>query len=164
MKLYVKQKVLSLKEDFDVYDRQKKPVYHVKSKWFSIGRSMKIIDVKSGKPLVSVKQQLLSIFPILKVYYEGRYLCSVKKTWSLFRPKYQISRLNWRLQGDLWQHDYRLKDRKGNDLAKIHKQFLAWSDTFEMTILNQELDPVIVVAVILAIDMVMDNDSLKNSK
>ena len=72
--------------------------------------------------------------------------------------------MNWRLQGNLWQHDYRLKDRKGNDLAKIHKQFLAWSDTFEMTILNQELDPVIVVAVILAIDMVMDNDSLKTSK
>ncbi|MGF3114721.1 hypothetical protein ACQV2R_04995 [Facklamia sp. P12937] len=45
MKLYMKQKMWSFKQDFDIYDQNKSPIYRVDSKLISIGRKTKILDV-----------------------------------------------------------------------------------------------------------------------
>lgn len=156
MKLYMKQKFWSLKEDFDIYDSQGQAVYRVASKWLTLGRKMKIMDGQTGEAVCQVNQQVIAFTPTMKVYYQGQHFCTIRKKITLFRPKYVVSGLNWRIEGNIFQHDYKIRDHRGHVIVEVRKKFFAWSDTFEFNIKDETIDPVQVVAVILAIDMAMD--------
>jgi uncharacterized protein YxjI len=52
-------------------------------------------------------------------------------------------------------HDYTIR-YGGRYLASIHKKWMAWGDSFEVDIANDR-DILMVVAVIVAIDCVIDN-------
>ena len=44
MKLYMKQKLFSLKQDFNIYDHNQTPLFRVSGKLFSVGRQLRIYD------------------------------------------------------------------------------------------------------------------------
>ena len=49
MKLYMKQKVFSLRGDFDIYDENQVPVYSVQGKLMSFGRQLRLYDSATGE-------------------------------------------------------------------------------------------------------------------
>lgn len=159
MKLYMKQKVFSIKQDFDILDVNQRPVYHVVGKLFSFGRQLTIYDSKTDHQLAQVKQKLLSLTPTMEVYVGGRLLCTIRKKITFFKPRYEVSHLDWQIEGDFFAHDYVILERDGTIVADIKKKFFSWSDTFEFNIIYEDIDPVSVVAVILAIDLAMDADN-----
>lgn len=161
MKLYMKQKVWSIKQDFDIFDVDESPVYHVSEKMFTFGRQMTIIDAITRDTLCEVKQKMLSFTPTLEVFCQGDKICTIRKKITFFKPSYEVSGLNWSIKGDFWGHDYTINESDGTMIADIRKKFLSWSDTFEFNIVYEDIDPVQVVAVILAIDMAMDIDDSK---
>ncbi|MGF3073006.1 LURP-one-related/scramblase family protein [Facklamia sp. P13069] len=159
MKLYMKQKMWSFKQDFDIYDQNKSPIYRVDSKLISIGRKTKILDVQSGKILCEVNQKVLSLLPTVDVIQEGKFFCRIHKKFTFFKPQYVVKGVDWVVDGSIFQHDYMIKDSKRQPIARIKKKILSWSDTFEMDILAESVDTVLVLATILAIDLAMDLDS-----
>ncbi|MGX7108916.1 LURP-one-related/scramblase family protein [Facklamia miroungae] len=159
MQLYMKQKMWSFKQDFDIYDENQRPVYRVDSKLISFGRKTKILDVQSGQVLCEVNQKVFSLFPTVDVIQEGEFFCRIRKQFTFFKPKYSVQGVDWVVDGSIFEHDYTIWDSNGDKIARIKKKFLAWSDTFEMDIKNEEVDTVLILATILAIDLAMDLSS-----
>ena len=53
-------------------------------------------------------------------------------------------------------HDYTIMEQ-GNEIAPVHKVWLSWGDSFELNIYDTH-DEIGLIAVILAIDAVMDSN------
>ena len=156
MRLYIKQKVFALKQKFDVTDEMENPRYHCESKLISVGRQLTITDM-SGNEVAFVKQKVLSILPRFFVEVGGTQVAEIVKKISLLKPKYEIAGVNWKIEGDYMGHDYRIVEN-GQIIAAIHKKWLSWGDAFELDIADSA-NEVMALAVILAIDTVMDAQS-----
>ena len=153
MKLYIKQKVFSLKERFTVKNANGEDVYFVEGKLVSIGQKKTLTDA-AGNELATIRQKVLAIMPKFIVEMDGKEVAWIKKKFTVMKPKYVVEGLDWDVEGDFFAHDYTILEQ-GNVIASIHKKWMAWGDTFELDI-SDNADEVMALAVILAIDAVMD--------
>lgn len=153
MKLYIKQKVFSLKSRFTVKDAAGEDRYTVEGKMISIGRKLFVYNA-AGEEVAYVKQKVPALLPKFTVEIGGQDVAEIAKKFSFLKPKYVVSGLDWDVQGDFTSHNYTIT-RGGAPIANIHKQWMAWGDTFEIDIASGA-DEVLALSVVLAIDAVMD--------
>lgn len=156
MKLYMKQKVFSLRGDFDIYDENQVPVYSVQGKLMSFGRQLRLYDSATGEELAHIKQQVMTLLPKMHVFYQNERIATISKKLTFFKQQYEIDTLGWSVEGDFFAHDYTVFDAQGRVVADINKKYLSWSDSFEINIVQDEIDPAMVIAIVLAIDCAMD--------
>lgn len=156
MKLYMKQKVFSLRGDFDIYDENQVPVYSVQGKLMSFGRQLRLYDSATGEELAHIKQQVMTLLPKMHVFYQNERIATISKKLTFFKQQYEIDTLGWSVEGDFFAHDYTVFDAQGRVVADINKKYLSWSDSFEVSIVQDDIDPAMVIAIVLAIDCAMD--------
>lgn len=153
MKLYMKQKVFALKDRFYVKDESGKDVYYVEGEVFSLGKKLHIYDM-AGRELALMQQKLLTLLPKYVVTVEDEVVAEITKEFTLFKPSYKVKGPGWTVDGDIWDHDYKI--RRGTDaIVHVSKQWLSWGDSYVIHI-KREVNPVMVLAVVLAIDCVLD--------
>ena len=153
MQLYMRQKVFSWKDKFSILDSFGRDKYYVEGKLISLGKKLYIYD-SNGKEVAFVKQKLVTLMPKFTIEIDGKEVAEIVKKITLFKPKYFVKGLGWEVTGDLLSHDYTVFNGEVPVVA-IHKKWLSWGDAFELDIPN-ERDEVIALAVVLAIDAVMD--------
>ena len=134
MNLYIKQKVFSFGDKFTVYDYNGNAVYTVQGEVFTFGKKLHIYDTQ-GKEVAYVHQKLLSFLPKYYISMNGRDVAEVVKEFTFFRQEYTVSPLNWKVNGDFWEHRYTISDGT-NTVAKISKEWLSWGDTYEINVSN----------------------------
>lgn len=156
MKLYMKQKMFSLRGDFDIYDGNQVSVYKVEGKLMALARQLRLLDSETGEELAFVKQQLFALMPRMHVFFQGEQIATISKKFTFLKPSYEISEIGWSIEGNYWAHDYTIYDASGQVVADLNKKMFSWSDTFEINIVQDDIDPAMVVAVVLAIDAAMD--------
>ena len=154
MQLYMKQKVFSWKDKFSILDSNGEDRYYVEGKVISIGKKLRIYDTAENE-LAFVNQKVVSLMPKFSVEMNGEEVAVIKKKFTLLKPKYIIEGPGWEVQGDFFGHDYTIVDGD-TIIVSIHKKWMAWGDTFELDI-PDERNEVLAMAVVLAIDAVMDN-------
>lgn len=153
MKLYIKQKVFSFRDRFTVKDEYGEDKYYVEGEILSLGKKLRIYDM-GGNELAFVRERLLAFMPKFTIEINGREIAEIVKKFTFLRPKYYVDGLGWDVEGDFFSHNYDITD--GNKtIVSIHKQFMAWGDTFEIDV-QKDNDEIIALAVVLAIDAVMD--------
>ncbi|MEY8371323.1 LURP-one-related family protein [Aerococcaceae bacterium 50-4] len=156
MKLYMKQKRFSLKQDFNIYDHNQVSLFRVTGKMLSLGRQLRIYDALNDEELAYVKETPFRLFTQLKIYRNDAYVATIQQQFAWFKTKMAIQDIGWTIEGDFWGWNYQIKDKAGQVIARIEAKILTWSDTFEINIDDTEVDPVTVLAVILAIDTIRD--------
>ena len=154
MQLYMKQKVFSWKDKFSIMDSSGADKYYVEGKMISVGKKLRVYDT-AGNELAFVSQKVVSLMPKFCVEMNGEEVAVIKKKFTLMKPKYLIEGPGWEVQGDFFSHDYEITDG-GRTIVAIHKKWMAWGDTFELDIADESQE-VLAVAVVLAIDAVMDS-------
>lgn len=153
MKLYIKQKVFSFRDRFTVKDEYGEDKYYVEGEILSLGKKLRIYDM-GGNELAFVRERLLAFMPKFTIEINGREIAEIVKRFTFLRPKYYVDGLGWDVEGDFFSHNYDITD--GNKtIVSIHKQFMAWGDTFEIDV-QKDNDEIIALAVVLTIDAVMD--------
>lgn len=157
MRLYMKQKMFSFKQDFNIVDENQQPVYKIDGELISIGRKLHIIDLKQNQEVALVKQKIMTLMPQVDVLVRGELVTSIRKKLTFFKDEYNVSDLGWTIKGDILAHDYDIYDAERDHIATINKKYFAFSDSYEFDIDESEVDPVYVIAVILAIDAVLDS-------
>ena len=156
MKLYIKQKVFSWGDKFSIKDYNGFDKYYVEGEVFSWGHKLHVYN--SGNSEVAfVKQKLLSWLPKFEVYINESLAVEVVKEFTFFKPKYTLQGTNWTVDGDFWSHDYVIYSG-GLAIASINKVWFSWGDSYELDIADG-IDEILVVATVLAIDCVMQDDS-----
>lgn len=153
MKLYMKQKVFSFRDKFYIKDENGEDKYYIEGELISLGKKLHIYDM-AGNELAFVHEKILSFLPRFFVYSNGVQVAEIVKKLSLLRPKYVIQGLGWDIEGSYWAHDYSIT-QNGRQIVTIHKAWMSWGDTFELDIQSSD-NEVIALAVVLAIDCVMD--------
>ena len=156
MTLYMKQKVFAFKDRFYITDEKGNDVLYVEGELFSLGKKLHIYDMQN-KELALVQQRLLTLLPKFSVMVEGEEVAEIVKELTLFRPRYKVKGPGWTVDGDIWDHDYKI--RKGLDaIIHVSKAWLSWGDTYKIDI-DKGINPVMAIAVVLAIDCVLDAET-----
>ncbi len=157
MKLYVKQKVFSWRDKFSIADELGNAQFYAESEGISFGKRLHLTDM-SGNELAYIYEKFMSFFPRYYISQYGQTVAEVVKEFSFFKPKYRIDGLGWRAEGDVFDHNYVLVDENDFTVAAVSKAWLSWGDAYEIDI-SEVADPVIVLAVVLVIDAVLERQN-----
>ncbi len=152
-KLYMKQKLFSLKEKFFIKNEAGEDVYRIEGKFLSLGKQLTVYD-RSDREVAFIKQELFQWLPKFTIMIDGVEVAQVAQQFSFFKPKYTINGIGWNVDGDFWGHDYQVVDGN-NVIAHIHKVWMAFGDSFEIDVLDS-VDERTVLAIVIAIDFAMD--------
>ncbi len=160
MKLYLKQKVFSWKDQGTVKDGNGEDRYYIEGKVFSLGKQLTVKDAQ-GREVAFIKQKVLSLLPRFFVEMNGEQVAEIVKKISFLKQKYIINGPGFEVVGDFFAHDYSIVDGE-RQVAVIHKKWMSWGDTFEIDI-DSEKDEILILALVLAIDAVMDANAAASS-
>lgn len=160
MRLYIEQKIFSFRDRFSVKDEEGYDKYFVEGELFSFGKKLHILD-RNDVEIGMIHQKVMSFLPKFYVYVGGMEVAEIVKEFTFFRPKYSIYGLHWDVDGDFWSHDYTIRNN-GREIISIHKTWMTWGDCYELEI-AEGADEIVALAVVLAIDCVMDASSNNSS-
>jgi len=164
MKLYIKQKPLSLKEKLSVINSKEEVRYSVEGEALSFGRRLHIFDA-ANKETATIKQKFLSMQPRFFVYQSGKPVMEVVQKFTLIKHKYAIYGSDWTVSGDLGEHDYSITCSYGK-VAIVKRTEFDGGDCLEMDLSNTVNEAMLVraVATVLAIDCVVTKKRIKRNK
>ncbi|GAA0632480.1 LURP-one-related family protein [Bifidobacterium pullorum] len=156
--LYIKQKMFTFGgEQFTVTDGAQRPVYTVEGSFLQIPKSFSIRDV-NGFEVARVEKKTFSWLPHFSVFMGDAEVAAIDQEFSFFRPRYRIDAQGLAIEGDWWDMNFTVS-RNGVQVAAITQRWLSWGDSYEVTIVEDALETLI-VALVVAIDKVKaDRDS-----
>lgn len=154
-KLYIKQKLMAWKETFTVKNEAEEDCYLVEGDAVTVGGKKLHIKDMSGREVAMIKQKI-AIKPKFSVSVDGQQVAEIVKKLSLFKPKYVIDGPGWEVKGSILEHDYTITDGSA-EIVRLHKAWLSWGDSYELDI-NDSADVKLVLAVVLAIDCVLESE------
>lgn len=150
----ITQKLLSIGPQYFVCDPSGRERYHVEGELLALGRKLHMYD-ENHREVALIKQKLPALLPSFMVTVGGREVARIRKEVSLFCAKYMVDGLEWSIKSDFIQRHYSIVDKQGRQIAAIEKEWTLLKDTFTLT-LDDSADEVTAIAVVLAIDAVLD--------
>ncbi|MBM7710309.1 LURP-one-related/scramblase family protein [Enterococcus lemanii] len=160
-KLYIKQKLFSIGEKFHIYDENERPQYYVEGSFFKIPKTFTIYNQYQIE-VATITKKVWSFLPKFYVDIRNSPQIMIEKDFTFFKASYQISAQGIEVAGNWWDMDFEVL-RFGRPIAKIHKKWLSWGDTYEVEIYNEDFEETI-VALVIAIDCVKaDQGSSSNA-
>ncbi len=150
MKLYIKQRIFSWTDSYDVYDETGEARYEVKADFFSFGHQIRVFDKRTGLEVGSIHEKLLTLLPRFEIVIQGQSCGSVRKELTLFRPRYQVDFRGW---------DYRVTEGR-REVMSISRELFRWSDTYVLRYDNpaDEMPGLLLVLAIDAANCSQDKD------
>lgn len=149
MRLLFKQRMFSWFDSYDIYDEQGSTVYVVRGQ-LAWGHCLKIFDAY-GRETGMVQEKVLTFLPEFRLYVDGICVGRISKEFSFFKPTYNIDFKGWRVEGDIFEWDYQVKNQAGICVAQVSKQLFNWTDTYIIDVQDPE-DALYALMLVLAID------------
>lgn len=157
MNLYIKQKVFSFGDKYDIYDKEENPVYNAWGEVFSFGNKLHLCD-SAGNELLFIKQKMMVFLPTFELYVQGNLFAKVKKEFTFFNKKITVESTfgDFVIDGNFWDHEYQITC-EGKLFGTVTKEWLTWGDVYALNI-NTEEHPEFFVALVLAIDCILEGE------
>lgn len=156
MRLIIKQKVFSIGDKYNIYDEYQNPYFVVGSEIFTFGAKIRLYDLYNNE-LYYIEQKVFKLMPEYNIYERGNYCARVKKEFTLFKQSLNIQSVygNFAIDGDMFGWNFNIL-REGFIVGKITKM-MAWGDTYELDISDNENIPFI-CSLVIAIDNCIHNE------
>jgi len=155
MRYVMRQKLLSLADNFTIKNEQEQDVFLVKGKVFSFGDKLSFQDL-AGNELVFIDQRLLNWSPTYELWRGAELLAVVKRElFSYIHHRFTVDvpgPNDLEAEGDFLDHEYTIS-RGGSVVATVSKRWFSWADTYGIEIADGE-DDVLVLATAVVVDMV----------
>ncbi len=162
MKFYIKQRVITWRDTFDIYDERKKPVYKVKGELVAVGHKLHIYDRK-GKEVATIREKLVKIMPKYRITTANNKEYWLTKKITMINEKFKLEPLDWIIDGGILEHNYSIKHGK-NVIAKVHQKWVSIGDSYVIDIEDESVDPVLVLATMIGVDCVEFDKEKKDEK
>lgn len=161
MKLYIKQKVFSFKDKFNIYDERGEIKYTAEGEIFTLGKKLHITDT-NGQEVIFIRQRLLTFLPKYEISLLGGETVEIVKNFTLLKHVYTIPAWDITIKGDFFAHEYEVL-RNGAEIAHLSKEWFTWGDTYAINIADPR-DELMALASILVVDCCMEaQNNAKNS-
>src|SRR5579862_2625337 len=135
MRYHLKERFLTLKDDFVVRNDNKQEVFDVKGSIFHIGDHLHIFDHASGHEVFSIKEKLFTHTKEYTFYQNGSQVATIRKTNEpLFALNYFevdcASGAVLQLRGDFKEWDFSIADQYARIYGHINKEFALFTDYY----------------------------------
>lgn len=161
MKLYIKQKVFSWTDKFNVASESGATRYYAEGELFSWGKKLHIYS-NTGREVAFIRQKVMSWLPRYFVEIDGAIVATVVKEFTLFRQSYRIEGLPWHMEGNFWAHDYVMYADDNREIMRMRKAWFTWGDSYELEIFDPESE-LICLCVALAVDCAVAQSQNNNN-
>lgn len=159
MKTYlVKQKFRFGGEKFDIKDDRGNVDYQVEGSFLKIPKTFTIYDYK-GELVSQISKKTLTILPQFEIQLRNGSNVYIRKKFTFLRDKYEFDNLGLRVEGNIWDLEFRLLDNQGQVIAEISKKLLHLMSTYQVVI-HEDAYADLVISLCVAIDYV---EALENS-
>lgn len=156
MKLYISERFLTFKDKAAVTDENGAVRYYVHGD-FAIAKKYYVDDV-NGTQLASVVQKKISSTGTCVVSRNGNDIAEIVPKITLFKPKYEVKRLGWTIEGNFNQDKYSIK-QNGKAIVNVNVRLLMKGNAYEIDI-TDGIDEVNALAVVLVIEGIFENTVL----
>ena len=154
MRYVMKQKLFSFADDFAIRDASGADRFFVDGRVFTIGAKLSFQDVERHE-LAFIKQRVLSWGPTYEIYRNESLVAVVKKElFTFFHCRFTVDVPgpdDLSAEGNFTDHEYNIT-RGDQIVARVSKQWFAWTDTYGVDIADGQ-DDVLILASTVVIDM-----------
>lgn len=158
--LYIKQKVFSLGGKFTVKNEQEQDVYYVEGSFMQIPKTFSILNTTRDE-IALITKKVFSFLPKFFVEVNGKEVLTIKKEFSFFKARYTIDAAGIEVNGNWWDMDFQVL-RHGEVVGRVSKEWFTWGDSYQVQILDEEMEGVI-IALVVAIDCVKADQAAASS-
>ena len=159
MRYVLKQKLLSLGDDYYIRDDGGREVYLVDGKAISWGGQLSFRDMDGGE-LAFIKQKLLKLSPTYEIHRNGELAAVVKKElFALLHHRFTVDVPgpdDLEARGDFFDHEY-VFTRGDREVARVSKRGFSVRDTYGVEITDGE-DDVLILASAVVVDQICHRD------
>jgi uncharacterized protein YxjI len=151
----MRQKLLSIGDDFWIEDEDGDKVYKVNGKAMRI-RDTFVLEDRDGNEVAKIQEKKLAIRDKMKVERGDRTLATIHKAMIGIRDRFDIDvedGEDLKARGNITDHEYEIK-RDGDVIAKVSKRWFRVRDSYGIEVEPGEDD-----ALILALTVAIDNMS-----
>jgi len=156
----MRQRLLSIGEDYTIEDERGEPVYKVDGKVFRI-RETFVIEDRQGNEVATIREKKLALRDSMKILRGGDTIATIRKAWiSPFRDKFTVDVEGGGdlvAQGNILDHEYEIR-RGSQTVAHISKRWLTIRDTYGIDVAEGEDDGLILALAVAIDEMAHDPD------
>ena len=162
MRFVVRQKIFSFGDNFTIKDEYGNEHFMVKGKVFALGDKLRIYNM-AGQELFYIEQKLFRFLPEYTIYQSGQPVARVKKEFTFFRPKFNITSTlgSFTIEGNFIGMDFSIL-KNGRRVAQVSKRWFSFSDTYGVDIVDSE-DYGFLLTLVIVIDQVIHDNNHNNN-
>lgn len=149
MKLFLKQRLFSWFDSYDIYDEEGNTVFVVKGE-LSLGKRLNVYG-EDGIHIATLQQEILTFLPKFEIYIGDNYAGEISKEFSFLKPSFNIDYLGWNVSGNFFGWDYEIFDENDKLVATVSKELLNFTDTYCIDV-ESPTDSLHALMLVLAID------------
>jgi len=153
MKTYlVKQKLRLGGERFDIKDDRGNIDYQVEGSFFQIPKSFTIYDAY-GEQVSEISKEFFTLLPRFTIQLRNGSNFVIRKKLTFFRDKYEFDNLRLRIEGNIWDLNFKLLDDRDQVVAEITKELFHLTSTYQVSVYDEAYSD-LVISLCVAIDYV----------
>lgn len=162
-RFFIKQRLLTLGDQFVIRDQWKQPIFTVKGKLFTIGDRLKFMDLE-GREVFYIKEKFFSFSHLYRIFRGETLYAKMWKRLTFFKNKFIIDvpgSNQYIVQGNFLNYRYNVF-HNGERVAVVSKKWPAWTDHYKIEIIPGE-DELLILAAVVVIDMVTQKEEEHHS-
>ena len=156
----VKQKFRLGGERFDIKDDRGVVNYQVEGSFFQIPKTFTIYDAY-GEQVSEISKEFFTLLPHFTIQLRNGSNFVIRKKLTFWRDKYEFDNLGLRIEGNIWDLNFKLLDDRDQLVAEIRKEIFHLTSTYTVTVYEDSYAD-LVISLCVAIDYVEMLESQSN--
>ena len=156
----VKQKFRLGGERFDIKDDRGVVNYQVEGSFFQIPKTFTIYDAY-GEQVSEISKEFFTLLPRFTIQLRNGSNFVIRKKLTFLRDKYEFDDLGLRIEGNIWDLNFKLLDDRDQLVAEIRKEIFHLTSTYTVTVYEDSYAD-LVISLCVAIDYVEMLESQSN--
>ncbi|KXT84477.1 hypothetical protein SORDD14_00042 [Streptococcus oralis] len=156
----VKQKFRLGGERFDIKDDRGVVNYQVEGSFFQIPKTFTIYDAY-GEQVSEISKEFFTLLPRFTIQLRDGSNFVIRKKLTFWRDKYEFDNLGLRIEGNIWDLNFKLLDDRDQLVAEIRKEIFHLTSTYTVTVYEDSYAD-LVISLCVAIDYVEMLESQSN--
>lgn len=148
----VKQKFRLGGERFDIKDDRGVVNYQVEGSFFQIPKTFTIYDAY-GEQVSEISKEFFTLLPRFTIQLRDGSNFIIRKKLTFWRDKYEFDNLGLRIEGNIWDLNFKLLDDRDQLVAEIRKEIFHLTSTYTVTVYEDSYAD-LVISLCVAIDYV----------
>ena len=135
-------------------------IYQVEGSFFQFPKTFTIYDAY-GEQVSEISKEFFTLLPRFTIQLRDGSNFVIRKKLTFWRDKYEFDDLGLRIEGNIWDLNFKLLDDRDQLVAEIRKEIFHLTSTYTVTVYEDSYAD-LVISLCVAIDYVEMLESQSN--